>query len=44
MIVVRSIPYEMGSEWIDKIYALDPGVSIDDEDLEIINKIRSMVA
>ncbi|MEM3966325.1 MAG: glycosyltransferase [Ignisphaera sp.] len=33
----------MGSEWIIKIYALDPGVSLDDEDLEIINKIRSKV-
>ncbi|MEM2628234.1 MAG: hypothetical protein QW775_08300, partial [Ignisphaera sp.] len=43
IVVSRSIPYEMGSEWIIKIYALDPGVSLDDEDLEIINKIRSKV-
>ncbi|MEM4503030.1 MAG: glycosyltransferase family 4 protein [Ignisphaera sp.] len=42
MAVSRSIPYEMGSEWIIKIYALDPGVSLDDEDLEIISKIKSI--
>ncbi|MEM4868764.1 MAG: glycosyltransferase, partial [Ignisphaera sp.] len=43
MAVSRSIPYEMGSEWINKIYALDPGVSLDDEDLEIMNKIKSRI-
>ncbi|MEM4650055.1 MAG: glycosyltransferase [Candidatus Bathyarchaeia archaeon] len=39
--VSKSIPYEMGPEWISKIIALDPGVSLDEEDEHMINLIRN---
>lgn len=39
--VSRSIPYEMGGEWINRVYALDPGVSLDEEDLRAIERIRA---
>lgn len=38
--VSRAIPVEMGREWMDKVYALDPGVSLDEEDLILIQNIR----
>ncbi|MEM1868440.1 MAG: hypothetical protein QXY83_06330 [Thermosphaera sp.] len=39
--VSKSIPLEMGDEWAEKIHALNPGVSFDQEDLELINSIKS---
>ncbi|MEM3960182.1 MAG: glycosyltransferase family 4 protein [Ignisphaera sp.] len=41
--VSKAIPYEMGGEWLDKIVSLDPGVSLDENDLSIINAVRSRV-
>lgn len=43
MAVSRSIPYEMGHEWIDKIHVLDPGVSLDEDDLRAIERVRTKV-
>lgn len=43
MAVSRSIPYEMGGKWIDKVYAFNPGVSLDEEDLKTIESIKSRV-
>ncbi|MEL9909442.1 MAG: hypothetical protein QXT53_07470 [Ignisphaera sp.] len=39
--VSRSIPLEMGNEWLDKVISLDPGVSLDEADLKIISSFRS---
>lgn len=41
--VSRSIPIEMGSEWVNRVTPLDPGVSLDDRDLGLINYIREKV-
>lgn len=38
--VSRSIPLEMGDDWISKVYIMDPGVALDHEDLDIINQIK----
>ncbi|MEM1801446.1 MAG: glycosyltransferase family 4 protein [Desulfurococcaceae archaeon] len=39
--VSRSIPLEMGEEWINKFHVLDPGVSLSDEDLILINEVKN---
>jgi len=39
--VSKAIPLEMGDEWINRVVSLDPGVSIDEEDLSLINKVRN---
>ncbi|MEM4436520.1 MAG: glycosyltransferase family 4 protein [Thermosphaera sp.] len=39
--VSKSIPLEMGDEWVGKIHALNPGVSLYQEDLELVNSIKS---
>lgn len=39
--VSKAIPLEMGKEWMDKVIPLDPGVSLDKEDLELINTIEN---
>lgn len=39
--VSRSIPVEMGEEWLGRFKVLDPGVGLDDEDVELIKRIRS---
>jgi len=41
--VSRAVAVDMGGEWVDKMYCLDPGVSLDDEDLEIIRNVRARV-
>lgn len=41
--ISRSIPIEMGSEWVSRVTSLDPGVSLDSSDLELINYIRERV-
>jgi len=33
----------MGSEWVDKVVLIDPGVSLDKEDLELIKHIKKKV-
>lgn len=43
MAVSRSIPYEMGSEWIDRMFVLDPGVSLDEEDLNVMKRTKAKV-
>jgi glycosyltransferase involved in cell wall biosynthesis len=39
--VSKAIPLEMGDEWINRVVSLDPGVSLDKEDLSLINMVRS---
>ncbi|MEM4965359.1 MAG: glycosyltransferase family 4 protein [Sulfolobales archaeon] len=39
--VSRSIPLEMGEEWVNKFHVLDPGVSLNDEDLAVINEVKN---
>jgi glycosyltransferase involved in cell wall biosynthesis len=41
--VTKATAVEMGSEWVDMMQYFDPGVSLDDEDLEIIKSVRSKV-
>jgi Glycosyltransferase len=38
--VSKAVPIEMGGEWINRITPLDPGVSLDEKDLELIKHIR----
>lgn len=40
--VSKSVPYEMGPDWINRINVLDPGVSLGDEDIELISKTRNV--
>ena len=39
--VSKSIPYEMGSEWTSRVISLDPGVSLDESDLNAMVTIKS---
>uniref|UniRef100_A0A7J2U4S9 Glycosyltransferase n=1 Tax=Ignisphaera aggregans TaxID=334771 RepID=A0A7J2U4S9_9CREN len=41
--VSKAIAVEMGGEWLDKVTCLNPGVSLDEEDLEIMKSIRRRV-
>jgi len=41
--VSRAIAVDMGGEWVDRMYCFDPGVSLDDEDLEVIRGVRARV-
>jgi glycosyltransferase involved in cell wall biosynthesis len=41
--VTRAISIEMGDEWVNRIISLDPGVSLDYEDLLLIKQIRERV-
>ncbi|MEL9908457.1 MAG: glycosyltransferase family 4 protein [Desulfurococcus sp.] len=41
--VSKSIPMEMGDEWLDRVVSLDPGVSLDEDDLRTIISLRSSV-
>ncbi|MCX8199226.1 MAG: glycosyltransferase [Sulfolobales archaeon] len=41
--VSKAIVFEMGEEWFNKFYVLDPGVSLDAEDLELISEVRRHV-
>jgi glycosyltransferase involved in cell wall biosynthesis len=41
--VSKAIVYEMGEKWFNKILSLDPGVSLDEKDLEIMGEIKSRV-
>jgi len=38
--VSKSIAVEMGGEWLDKVRYLNPGVSLDKEDIDTIEKVR----
>jgi len=38
--VSRALAVEMGHEWLNKVTCLDPGVSLDEEDLEAMSNIR----
>jgi glycosyltransferase involved in cell wall biosynthesis len=37
--VSRAIAVEMGGEWLDKVTCLDPGVSLNEEDLKIVKSV-----
>jgi len=37
--VSRAIPIEMGEEWIYKVFSLDPGVALAQNDMQLINEI-----
>lgn len=39
--ISKAIPIEMGFNYLDRIYALDPGIALDHEDLEVIKNIRA---
>jgi glycosyltransferase involved in cell wall biosynthesis len=41
--VTKATATEMGGEWVDRMYCFDPGVSLDDEDLEVIKSVRARV-
>jgi glycosyltransferase involved in cell wall biosynthesis len=41
--VSKAIAVEMGGEWLDKVTCLDPGVSLNEEDLEIMESIRRRI-
>jgi glycosyltransferase involved in cell wall biosynthesis len=41
--VSKSIPYEMGGEWVNNVISMDPGVALDEEDLKIMKALRSSV-
>ncbi len=41
--VTKATAVEMGGEWVDRMYCFDPGVSLDDEDLELIKGVRARV-
>jgi len=41
--VSKAIAVEMGDEWVDRVHCFDPGVSLDDKDLEIIRRVREKV-
>jgi len=41
--VSKAVAAEMGGAWLDKVKCFDPGVSLDDEDLEVIRSIRRRV-
>ena len=41
--ISKAIVAEMGHEWSDKVRCLDPGVSLDYEDLEVIKRIKRRV-
>jgi len=41
--ISKAIPIEMGSEWVERIVPLDPGVSLDDEDLLSIKSVKMKI-
>jgi len=41
--VSKSIPIEMGSEWIERVVSLDPGVSVNEEDMKLFTLLRGHV-
>jgi glycosyltransferase involved in cell wall biosynthesis len=41
--VTKATAIEMGGEWLDKMIYFDPGVSLDEGDLEIIKNIRGKI-
>jgi len=41
--ISRATVYEMGNELINKIYVLDPGVALDDEDLRLLSNVKSTI-
>uniref|UniRef100_A0A7J2U573 Glycosyltransferase n=1 Tax=Ignisphaera aggregans TaxID=334771 RepID=A0A7J2U573_9CREN len=41
--VSRAVAVDMSGEWVDRMYCFDPGVSLDDEDLELIKGVRARV-
>jgi glycosyltransferase involved in cell wall biosynthesis len=41
--VTKATSIEMGGEWINRIISLDPGVSLDHEDLSLMKRVRERV-
>jgi glycosyltransferase involved in cell wall biosynthesis len=41
--VSKSIAVEMGGEWLEKVRYLNPGVSLDKEDIDTIEKVRKKI-
>ncbi|MDK6028807.1 glycosyltransferase family 4 protein [Ignisphaera sp. 4213-co] len=41
--ISKSIPYEMGGEWVDRVVSMDSGVSLDEDDINLIKAVRSRV-
>jgi glycosyltransferase involved in cell wall biosynthesis len=41
--VSKAVAVEMGGEWSGRVVCLDPGVSLDEEDLEVIRRTREKV-
>ncbi|MEM2178860.1 MAG: glycosyltransferase family 4 protein [Candidatus Methanomethylicaceae archaeon] len=41
--VSRSIPTEMGEDWIHKVYSLDPGVALSQDDIQMIDEISKKI-
>jgi glycosyltransferase involved in cell wall biosynthesis len=41
--VSKAIPVEMGNEWLNRAKSLDPGVSLDEKDLEAMQRIKNNV-
>ena len=41
--VSRALAVEMGQEWLNKVTCLDPGVSLDEEDVEAMANIRKNI-
>ena len=41
--VSKAVAVEMGDEWFNRVICLDPGVSLDDEDLMIIKRVKEKV-
>jgi len=41
--VSKAIPVEMGNEWLNRVKSLDPGVSLDEKDLEAVQRVKNNV-
>jgi glycosyltransferase involved in cell wall biosynthesis len=41
--VTKAVSIEMGDEWAERIISLDPGVSLDKEDLLIVERVKKRV-
>lgn len=41
--VTKAVATEMGERWFNKILSLDPGVSLDEKDLEMMREIKSRI-
>jgi glycosyltransferase involved in cell wall biosynthesis len=41
--ITKATSIEMGGEWVNKVVSLDPGVSLDHEDLSLMKEVRRRV-